>query len=60
MNSYTTYTRKNPTITSIVVEYDCNGQRATKEFTDVFKARSFYKSKTMAGKNPAIKSAARQ
>ena len=43
--------KNNPTIT---VEYDCRGQRKTKEFTCVYKARRFYLDKHKSNKNPKV------
>jgi hypothetical protein len=37
-----------------VVEYDCRGERAAKEFADQYKAAAFYRSKHKGGKNPKI------
>ncbi|MEQ8637155.1 hypothetical protein [Gimesia maris] len=41
----------NPTIT---VEYDCRGQRKTKDFKCVYEARRFYLTKDKANKNPKV------
>ena len=40
---------------SVVVEYDCRGRRATKQFDDAYAARRFYASKFKSGKNPVVK-----
>lgn len=42
---------------SIAVEYDRYGSRVTKQFTNAFKARSFYATKLKEGKNPKVKGA---
>ena len=39
----------------IEVEYDCRGKRASKSFTKLYEARSFYVMKFKAGRNPKIK-----
>jgi hypothetical protein len=41
-------------ITSVTVEYTSRGERVTKVFGDVFKARSFYKAKYKAGAEPRV------
>lgn len=40
---------------SVVVEYDCRGRRATKQFDDAYAARRFYTQKFKQGKNPVVK-----
>lgn len=39
---------------AIDVEYDKNSKRATKHFSDAYKARRFYVAKLNAGKNPVL------
>ena len=39
----------------VKVEYDCNGRRKTKHFTDAYLARQFYMAKLRDGKNPAVR-----
>jgi len=40
---------------SVIVEYDCRGNRVEKRFEDPYAARRFYASKLKAGKNPKVK-----
>lgn len=47
-------TMKRPTITSVTVEYDCNGKRQRKNFASPYAGRTFYIAKSMQGKNPKI------
>lgn len=42
---------------AVDVEYDCNGKRKVKHFTDAFAAKRFYNLKLKAGKNPQVKKA---
>lgn len=42
---------------AVKVEYNHNGQRVTKLFTDPYKARSFYGLQLKKGNEPAVKKA---
>lgn len=46
-----------PKIASVTVEYDANGKRKEKTFTDAFASRRFYVAKSKAGANPKVKAA---
>ena len=40
---------------SVVVEYDYQGQRAEKKFSDAYEARRFYVKQDREGKNPKLR-----
>ena len=40
---------------SVIIEYDCCGERKTKLFDDPFKARRFYSLKSKANKSPKVR-----
>jgi len=40
---------------SVVVEYDCRGERKQKRFDDLIKARRLWLHKERTGKNPKVK-----
>ena len=42
-------------VPSVVVEYDCRGQRAEKKFNDAYEARWFYVKQDREGKNPKLR-----
>lgn len=44
-----------PPPSSVVIEYDAAGKRATKPFNNAYAARRFCVAKLRAGKNPLVK-----
>lgn len=52
LNSYTTYVA--PRNDAVAVEYTAKGQRVTKTFPSMYKARSFYVAKCKQGAAPKV------